>query len=111
VSERAEIVWERECAVAVLANQNLCPKYHMPCWVCCLLHLLTGLLRSVVSGRFDRFQLSAHNATWLEDRDGHVAKYCASPDLVCPHHAATRSDDYLLHAYPYWGYEEASSIQ
>lgn len=111
MSECSELVWERQCAVAALAHQNICPKYHMPCWVCCLLHLLTGLLRSVVSGRFDRFQLSAHNATWPEDRTGHLSKSCASLDLICPHHPETHSDDYLQRATPYWDYEEASSIR
>lgn len=53
--EPAALVWERECAVAVMAGQEICPAYHLPCWVCWGLHLLTGTVRSVTHGRLSRF--------------------------------------------------------
>lgn len=46
--------WQRECVVAAFADL-LCPVYRMPCWVCVVLHGLTGVVRSVTYGRFSRF--------------------------------------------------------
>jgi hypothetical protein len=58
-----------------------------------MLHILTGTLRSVVEGRFDRFE-GRGIFTWAEDADGHFARSCASRGLICPHHRAAFTDDY-----------------
>jgi len=91
--EDARIVWDRECAFAALLGLRLCPRHRMPCWVCCLLHTLTGTLRSVAEGRFDRFA-GFGIFTWAEDTDGHFARSCASRGLICPHHHGALTADY-----------------
>lgn len=93
--ETPTAVWDRERAFAALAGQKLCPVHRMPCWVCYLLHILTGTLRSVTEGRFDRFE-GRGIFTWAEDTDGHFARWTASRGLVCSHHHAscTDADDY-----------------
>lgn len=109
MSERAALVWERECAVAALAHQQLCPRYHMPCWVCCLMHILTGTLRSVSDGRFDRFD-HHRSYTWAHDPTGHFAKWLAFPTMICPHHAEATTAEYRQRSDRYWGGEQASAV-
>jgi hypothetical protein len=112
---RAHVVdfWERERVVAALAGAQLCPRYRMPCWICCLLHILTGTLRSVTEGRFERFE-GRGIFTWAEDADGHFARWCASRGLICPHHPAASSDDYRQRLTTdsdlYWYTDSAPSL-
>lgn len=102
MSRRKRAAWERECAVAALAGQQLCPRYGMPCWVCCLLHVLTGTLRSVTEGRFDRFE--GHSIfKWVGGTADRSTRWVASPGLICPHHRETVNPEYLgRHGQSYW---------
>lgn len=97
-------VCDRECAVTALAGAQVCPIYRLPCWLCIVLHIMTGTLRSVTEGRFDRF--AGHGFMLLLDGD---QKYLWSLWLVCPHHPAAITIDYAQrHGPSYWHYAEPS---
>lgn len=104
-TEPASLVWERECAFAALAGRHVCPRYRLPCWVCCTVHILIGTLRSVTEGRFDRFM--GHSIfTWADDLNGHFARASESRGLICPHHRASFEPEYLRrHGSSYWYYD------
>jgi len=73
-------VWARECAVAALAGQRICPRYQMPCWACLVLHFLTRTLCSINEGPF----IKGKPIVWDTCL---VRKWAESaPGLVCPHH-------------------------
>lgn len=84
---------ERECVVQALHGQNICPTYCVPCWVCGVLHLLTGTLRSVTEGRLDRFDAEAsagRSFSWaLADGSAIARIWNTWPDdtSFCIHHS------------------------
>lgn len=90
------VVLERELAVAVLAGQRFCPIFHLPCWICTTLHVLTGVVRSVTEGRFERFR---------ERRFEMFEPWFAEPwlrdDPICVHSTGASGDHY-------WNTAEAS---
>lgn len=51
MSESLSAILERECAAAALADLRVCPRYHMPCWVCVSLGDMANLVRQVTAGR------------------------------------------------------------
>lgn len=70
---------------------------------CIVLHILTGTLRSVTEGRFERFR---GVSLLMFDQDRSVL---SSPTLVCPHHPAASTIEYEeRHGPSYWHYPEAS---
>ena len=100
-------VCERECAVTVLAGAQACPVYRLPCWLCIVLHILTGTLRSVTEDRFDRFRGFVSDL-WDHERDR--SNVLGLPSLVCPHHPAAMTEQYeRRHGKDsYWHHAEAS---
>lgn len=113
MSDTPEAFWQRECAVTALSGAQVCPRYGMPCWVCCHLHILTGTLRSVTEGRFRRFK-DRSIFSWAAVTDGHHARWSASPGLVCSHHDGARSAAYRRRMRGavdrYWYAEGASAL-
>lgn len=96
-------VWERECAVTALAGAQVCPTYRLPCWVCIVLHIMTGVLRNVTEGCFDRFR---GVSILLFDEDRSVL---SSRGLVCPHHPGASTIEYAQrHGPSYWHCAEPS---
>lgn len=89
---------QRECVVAALAGPKLCPAYHLPCWACLALHLLTGVMRAVTSGRFAWFQ-EGRFRTFDPGAD-----YSELLLVGCVHSPTTFDDDY------YWRARDGSSI-
>lgn len=41
---------ERECTAAALAGLQLCPRHHLPCWVCMALEDLQRTVTGVTGG-------------------------------------------------------------
>ena len=92
-------VWDRECAFAALTD-HLCPRYRMPGWICTALHLLTGTLRSVTIGRFDRFSENQVGC-FLVDAD--LSYYPHLDNWTCVHTPGASGDHY-------WVTDDASTI-
>ena len=101
----------RECVVDALRGRRTCPTYSLPCWVCGVLHLLTGTLRSVTDGRFERFtderitRSRCFNWAEIEGKDAAVW-FGWDRNAICSHHAAYNE------SFPtYWNSNEASEIR
>lgn len=80
---------ERELIVEALAGRKICPRHHLPCWVCTALHVLTGSVRSVTLGRFDRFQERK-----LDIFEPWFAEPWLRSDPYCVHHRWASGDNY-----------------
>lgn len=94
---------ERECAVTALAGAQVCALYGLPCWLCIVLHILTGTLRNVTEGRFYRFGGFTFFSLDVE------RSVLGSPALVCPHHPGASTIEYAQrHGPSYWYSTEPS---
>lgn len=80
----------RESVAHVLAGGRVCPVYGLPHWVCSTLHLITGVCRTVTTGRFERVSGGfASNA----DKSGIYRPWIVSrPE--CPHHPDAQGETY-----------------
>lgn len=115
--------FEREHVVTALCGRMTCPEYLLPCWVCDVLHVLTGTIRSVTAGRFERFErdgavtsmsLGSENRrfNWAETDASLIEpeqNWTRWPDLIAP---CCDHPEYALERTPgYWNSGEASAVQ
>ena len=100
-----QVALQRETAAHVIAGGRSCPTYGLPEWVCSVLHLVTGLCRTVTTGRFDRFggHFDTARGGPSNSDDGGIYRPWIAEFPCCPHHLEAQG-------LTYWSTPQASTL-